>query len=80
MKKPLAQLFLLLQFLLPYGNAVAQDSSPYIAKHAVGFSAGGAVAAGITYRTYFPRSFIQGSFFARATSREAINNFSIISS
>ena len=77
MKKcPKHILFLALALLL--AEAVKAQENPFgSAKHAVGFSAGGAMGAGLTYRVYSSGSFIQGSFFARANRREDINNFMI---
>lgn len=62
-------------FLLFAHHANAQDNALGSAKHAVGFTGGGAVGSGISYRMYRERSFYQASFFIRANRREDLNNF-----
>ena len=56
------------------GYAQADQSVLGSARHAVGFRAGSASGPGLTYRLYTPRSYYQGSFFARANRRNKLSD------
>jgi len=67
----LTPLFIFLFLLEP---AQAKESGFGKARHAVGFSIGSTMGPGLTYRFYSSRSFYQGAFFARVTSRDDISD------
>lgn len=67
--------FIFLLFLAE--STHAQESGFGGARHALGFSFGSTAGPGLTYRLYSSRSFFQGTFFARFTSREEIADFNV---
>lgn len=65
----------LISFVLLLFVAASARASDYgSAKGAVGFSGGGVIGTGLTYRLYLSRSFLQGTFFGRVTRQDDITD------
>lgn len=60
--------------LLLAACAQAQERDFGGATHAVGFSGGGVIGTGLTYRVYMSRSYLQGTFFGRVTHQDDIKD------
>lgn len=69
--------WVLVMLLFVSASACAQDNEFHHAQHAIGFSGGGVIGTGISYRTYLSRSYFQGAFFSRVNSLDNLADLMI---